>query len=164
MVFRSYMEGVLKRCSYSCVHPVTTQSLNDLKEIFDLFYDCYHCSVNEKIILVFLQYCLCIFLDARAVFPHVYTQQHHLVLTCLFSGLRAVTRSLRLDEANCRTNEPLWTSRSSNRWGWGPEPRTCSSKTWTLNPEPWTHTVHLWLLHVFTPTAVWVFAFVASGR
>lgn len=41
---------------------------------------------------------------------------------------RVATRLPRLDAANCKTQEPVWTSKSSSRWGWGPERRTCSSK------------------------------------
>lgn len=41
---------------------------------------------------------------------------------------RVATRLPRLDAANCKTQEPVWTSRSSNRWGWELELRTCSSK------------------------------------
>lgn len=46
-----------------------------------------------------------------------------------FLCFRVATHSHRLDEANCRTHEPVLTSRLSNRWGWGLELRICSSKS-----------------------------------
>lgn len=66
---------------------------------------------------------------------------HYYLLTrlSLFSSyLRAVTRLPRLEGANCRTNVQAWTSRSSKRWGWGPEPRTC----WSKYRSERTHSAH----------------------
>lgn len=67
----------------------------------------------------------------------------HLVLPHFFFE-RVATRLPRLDAANCKTPGPVWTSRSSSRWGWGPELRTCSSKCKSIaNGRLQMHAKHL---------------------